>query len=109
MTNKDSLGRYSTFDAMLSNEPMLNYIGVVDKLPNTANSGNVAVYDDKEWIYDGYKWHELSHELSSDSTPSIHSENATLYPQKCSCCGASLHGTKCEYCGTEYIIKYESL
>lgn len=35
---------------------------------------------------------------------SVCCENRIAHPTNCKNCGAPLHGSKCEYCGTEYPV-----
>ena len=63
-------------------KPTLSFIGSFDKLPPTANLGDVCVVDGKEYIY-AVDWQELACITSTYDRDVVKIENETLYLTEC--------------------------
>ena len=46
--------------------------------------------------------HAEGERISSETRQKVDHQKSELKPKLCVCCGAPIHGFKCEYCGVEY-------
>lgn len=78
-------------------ENSFKYIGSLDDLRTRGRSpGEICIYKGMEYVWVNDKWESLEYVPSTPSSPK------KINPMFCSQCGASLHGSICKYCGTEY-------
>ena len=74
------------------NVPDFRLVGSYKKLPNTGNNGDIVFVNGEPYVYVDERYNAL--DLGPPSN---------IYPQICSRCGAPVKGSRCEYCGTEYL------
>lgn len=75
-------------------ENSLKYIGNLDNLRTRGRyPGDICTYQGIQYVWFNNTWESLEY------IPNTH---RSIKPMICSQCGASLHGSICEYCGTEY-------
>lgn len=73
----------------------LVYKGCFATLPSSGNCGDVVMCNDKTYVYIGSTW-DMVGTLDTIREPEL------PHPTNCKNCGAVLHSSKCEFCGTEY-------